>query len=297
VDTPVLPATARATLHDGSVITVTARGSGPAVLLPVRTDPHDGPTAESMRRWGADPDLGVVLADGLADRFRVITADYEGHRMAHPAAGTLTAEHLAADLIALATAAGADRFAYYGYSWLGLAGLQVALRTDRLWGLVMGGYPPVDGPYAAMLAVTRAAHVQAAPRQAEATPAPVEAGAGVEAGDWDAVQVSTDADQTGQFVTLYESLRGFDDATAQRTVTVPRLAFAGAQDEIVYGPGWGDVTVPIAPPLVRHHDALVAQGWDVRLLPGLDHMGAMHSDVVLPLLRERLTGWVREGRG
>lgn len=61
-----------------------------------------------------------------------MAADYEGQLTAHPKPETLTAANVAADLLAIADAAGADRFAYYGYSWLALAGFQLALRTDRL---------------------------------------------------------------------------------------------------------------------------------------------------------------------
>jgi hypothetical protein len=42
--------------------------------------------------------------------------------------------------------------------------------------------------------------------------------------------------------------------------------------------------VRIAEPLTRHRDALRAAGWSVELLPGLDHMTAMQSAHVLPLL-------------
>jgi len=267
-----------ATLHDGTTLAGTVEGSGPAVLLPVRTAPHDTATAEGVRQWGGDPDLGAALVTGLADRFRVITADYEGHRLAHPAAGTLTPDALSADLLAIADAAGADRFAYYGYSWLALAGLHLALRTDRLWGLAMGGYPPAGGPYRAMLDVTRAAHEKAlVPREPVDGP--------VAPGDWDAAGITVGARVTAQFVTLYEALQDFDDTTAQREVTVPRLAFAGSEDAITYGPGWGDTVVEIAPPLTRHRADLVDQGWSVELLDGLDHMSAMHGKNVLPLLR------------
>ena len=144
----------QATLHDGSRIPVAIAGDGPAVVLPVRHEPYDAPTAASMRAWGGDPDVGPALIAGPESRFRVIAADYEGHRMANPAPDTLTPDALAADALAIADAAGARTFAWYGYSWLALTGLQVALRTDRLWALAMGGYPPLDGPYAAMLDVT-----------------------------------------------------------------------------------------------------------------------------------------------
>src|SRR5439155_24481789 len=114
-----------------------------------------------MRAWGADPDIGPTLIGGLSPAFRVVAADYEAHRLANPAPSTLTPDNVAADLLAIADAAGAERFAWYGYSWLALVGLQLALRTDRLRALVMGGFPPIDGPYAPMLAVTRAAHAMA----------------------------------------------------------------------------------------------------------------------------------------
>lgn len=274
-----MPKNIQVRLHDGSTMVASVQGSGPAVLLPVRAEPHDDATAESMRLWGADAELGPNLVAGLADAYRVVAADYEGHRMKHPAAGSLTPDNLVADLLAIADAAGVERFAYYGYSWLALSGLQLAHRTDRLSALAMGGFPPVDGPYAEMLAVTRAAHEKALqpPRPKSDTP--------VEPGDWEAAGISVDASVTRQFVTLYEALQGFDDAAASRRLTLPRLVFAGSEDNITYGPGWGDTTVKIAEPLIRRQAQLIAEGWSVKLLPGLDHMSAMHGKRVLPVLR------------
>ncbi|GAA0993327.1 alpha/beta fold hydrolase [Subtercola frigoramans] len=266
-----------ATLHDGTTLTGTTSGVGPALMLPVRTLPHESAAAENMRQWGADPDLGGTLVRDLSEHFRVIAADYEGHRMDHPAATTLTPDNLVADLIAVADAAGANTFAYYGYSWLALAGLQLALRTDRLWGLVMGGFPPVAGPYQAMLDVTRAAHDKAlSPQKPAVEP--------VKPGDWDAAGITVGEQVTAQFVTLYEALEDFEDDAAQLKLTGPRLAFAGSDDNITYGPGWGDTIVTIAEPLARNRDYLSSRGWDIELLPGLDHMSAMHSSNVLPLL-------------
>lgn len=266
-----------ARLHDGTTIALHVAGSGPAVILPVRTAPHDEATAASMRAWGADPDLGSNLVRGLSGDFLVVAADYEGHRLANPAPDTLTPDNIAADLLAIADAAGARRFAWYGYSWLALVGLQLALRSDRLWALVMGGYPPIDGPYGPMLAVTRAAH-------AMSTSEPKGPAKEVEPGDWSSVSVQTSPAQTRQFVTLYEALQDFDDAVAQATLRLPRLCFAGSEDSIQYGAGWGDTTVAVGEPLIRRRADLERDGWDVEVLPGLDHMGAMRSEVVLPLL-------------
>lgn len=284
--------TVEAVLHDGSHLSVTVHGRGPALLLPVRTAPFEPAEAETVRRWGGDPDLGPALVRGLSVSNRVIAADYEGHRMAHPAAETLTPDHLAADLLAIADAAGAGEFGYYGYSWLALSGLQLSLRTDRLRALVMGGYPPLDGPYQSMLAVTRAAHAMST-QPPDPSSVPV---AEAEPGDWDSVSVQTTEAQTRQFVTLYEALQDFDDSAAAVPGDLPRLAFAGADDQIDYSPQWGGVQVRIGEPLAKHKEELIAAGWDVQVLPGLDHLGAMHSSVVLPILTGwlRKVGWVRQ---
>ncbi|GAA1414189.1 alpha/beta fold hydrolase [Catellatospora coxensis] len=267
-------------LHDGSTIEFEAHGDGPVLLLPVDPTPLEGPKAEAMRAWGADPALGRSLIDGLRDRFRVVAFDYEGHVMAHPKPETLTPANAARDLLAVADAAGADRFAYYGYSWLGLLGQQLALHTGRLSALVMGGYPPVGGPYAAMLAVTEAAHA-ASLAAVQNPPAPTE----TVPGDWSTVSVVTTVDQTRQFVTLYESLRDFDDRAAQPSLTCPRLCVVGSADTIEYGEQWGGVTVDIAGPVLRERAALEALGWDVAVLDGLDHMQAMQAAAALPVLR------------
>jgi pimeloyl-ACP methyl ester carboxylesterase len=281
-----VPERVTAQLHDSTRIAVHRLGSGPPILLTVRPVPYDERTAAGMRQWGADPDYGPTLVHGLADRHTVIAADYEGHRLAHPAPHTLTASNVAGDLVAIADAAGATRFGCYGYSWLALSALQLAVRTDRLDALIMGGYPPIGGPYAAMLSVTRAAHRMAQSRGPDVGASSTE----ITPGDWDAVEVQTDPDQTRQFVTLYEDLQDFYDAVAARRLTVPRFCFAGELDIIDYGPQWGDVRVAIADPLREHRRELEASGWVVELLPGLDHMTAMHGKVVLPLLRRWLAG-------
>lgn len=273
-------------LHDGSLMEVTTVGDGPAVLVPASLAVVEGEQAERMRAWGAQPDLGHALVTGLAETGRrVIAADYEGHLAAHPAGGTLTPDAVAADLLAVADAAGAETFAYYGYSWLACAGLQLAIRTDRLTGLAMGGFPPLGGPYDGMLAVTRAAHRMAVenvgrelPDQSELAP-----------GDWDAAEVTQSPDQTRQYVTLYESLRDFDERAALDRVTVPRLAFAGSADVIDYGPQWGGVRVEIGPPLAAHRAELVERGWTVEVVEGGDHTSVMQTPTALPILTRWLT--------
>ena len=286
----------KARLHDGSTIEVQVHGEGPALLLPVNPRPVQGPRAEELRRWGNDPALGRLLVDGLKDAFRVVAFDYEGHVLQVPKPDTLTPANLAGDFLAVADAAGAERFAWYGYSWLALAGLQLALRTDRLAGLAMGAWPPLGGPYAEMLRVTIATHdlasapsstrQDAAGDAATATPPSEPAPASSpEELDWSTVEVTLSEAQTRQFVTLYQALQGFDERAALPRLSCPRLCFVASADEIDYGERWGGVHVSIAGPLVQRRAELEALGWQVQILDGLDHTQAMQAANVLPVLR------------
>jgi pimeloyl-ACP methyl ester carboxylesterase len=285
-----------ARLHDGSTIEVQVHGEGPALLLPVNPRPVEGPRAEELRRWGTDPALGRSLIDGLADAYRVVAFDYEGHVLELPKPDTLTPDNVAGDFLAVADAAGAERFACYGYSWLALAGMQLALRSDRVAALAMGGWPPLGGPYAEMLRVTIATHDMAsAPSSARqgaaddaATAAPESepaAASSPEELDWSTVELTLSKAQTRQFVTLYQALQGFDERAALPRLGGPRLCFVGSADDVDYGERWGGVHVSIAGPVVQRRGELEALGWQVEILDGLDHMQAMQAATVLPLLR------------
>ncbi len=149
----------QARLHDGNTIEIEVYGTGPALLLPVNPQPVTGPQAEEMRKYGADPALGQSLINGLSDAFRVVAFDYEGECLRRKTGHADTANTVS-DLLAVADAAEVDQFVYY-YSWLAMIGLQLAMRTNRLSALVMGGWPPLNGPYAEMLRVTTVSYEMA----------------------------------------------------------------------------------------------------------------------------------------
>lgn len=259
-------------LHDGSTIEVEMYGDRPTILMPVNPHPAEGELAETMRQYGNDPALGQNLIRGLSDVLRVVAFDYEGHVLRVPKPHTLTPENVVQDILAIADAAHADRFAYYGYSWLALIGQQLAMRTDRLSALIMGGYPPVDGPYADMLRVTNATYELASgtrPTQPDDY--------------WGTGGLSVEGAQ--QFLTLYQALVGFDDRAAQSLITCPRLCFAGSADNIQYGAMWDNAYVTIGEPVVRNQAELRALGWDVSILDGLDHTQAMQPPQVLAVIR------------
>lgn len=270
-----------ATLHDGDRLDVEIQGEGPFLLLPVNPTPVEGEAADEMRRWGADPALGHSLIEGLQDIATVVAFDYEGHVLVSPKPDTLTPSNISSDVLAVADAAGAGSFAYYGYSWLGLTGLQLAIRTDRLTALIMGGFPPLDGPYAEMLDVTAATYRMAS--DPGSAPPPTDGPS--EPGDWSSVEFDMPEPQARQFLTLYTRLQDFDERRALSQLDCPRLCFAGSEDEIVYDERWGGTHVSIGGTLKVNRDELEADGWSVRLLEGLDHTQAMQPDNVLPVIR------------
>ncbi|HJP80921.1 MAG TPA: hypothetical protein VJ841_00795 [Candidatus Saccharimonadales bacterium] len=277
--------TITATLHDGAKIDVEISGSGPAVLLPVNPISLTGEAAEAKQKWGVDPALGRHFIDGLNDKFTIIAFDYEGFRMRHPAAETLTPDNIVKNFLTIADAAGAEKFAYYGYSWLALCALQLGIRTDRLWALVMGAYPPIDGPYKEMWAVTKATY--------EMTLHPEKRSWGVAQKmdgeyDWDSAELSLSGEQTKQFFTLYDTLQDFDDRAVQDKLACPRLCFVGSNDKQEYSEKWGGVTVDMATPLIKKSDELKKYGWDVVILGGLDHISAMQPKNALPVIKQWL---------
>ena len=103
----------------------TVRGSGPALLAFDR------------------PPRGFY--DQLTDRYRVVVIDNSAFDNP-PAniAASQTADRVCADILAVADAAGVDRFAWFGFSFGSVVGLQLASRTSRLSALVCGGWPPLD---------------------------------------------------------------------------------------------------------------------------------------------------------
>jgi pimeloyl-ACP methyl ester carboxylesterase len=269
--------TVTARLHDGSTIKAEVSGTGPVVLLPLNPVSLEGKEAEEKQKWGVDPALGRHFIEGLNDIFTVVAFDYEGHRMAHPAPDTLTPDTITEDILAVADAAGAKTFAYYGYSWLALCALQLGIRTERVKALIMGAFPPIDGPYKEMWAVTKAAYEMALHPEAVAPKDPDNI--------WDAVDMTIPIDQVKQFFTLYDALQDFDDWAIQDKITCPRLCFVGSADKQEYSERWGGVTVDMATPLISKANELQKYGWDVEIFKGLDHISAMQPKNVLPIIR------------
>lgn len=235
-------------LDDRSGVWWEVRGEGPALML--------GPAILESQSEIIGPPMDTVLERYLArltGRFTVLTLDYPGiGKSADIDPAGLTVERVCADLLSVADAAGFDRFVYWGTSWGAAMGLQLALRTDRLNALVLGAWTPLGAPYARLL--------QGA-RNSLSDPEP------------GSLRVLRSKAQYRQWVTLYDSLQGFDDAAALASISCPRLVYVGDDGDS----DAGGLDLPIASALKTRRPEIEAAGWRVEILPGLDHGGAVMS--------------------
>ncbi|OPG90423.1 alpha/beta hydrolase [Chryseobacterium mucoviscidosis] len=261
------------------------------IMLPIAKKSVTGQEAETLRLWGVDPELGAKFIAGLSDEFQILHFDYEGHYMAHPHPEHFTPEYIAQDLLRIADQMNVNRFSYYGYSWLALVGLQLALRTERMESLIMGGFPPYEGPYEEMRVVTTKTYEGAmdqhkSTKENNGAEAFINEQFSPDEVDWDNMELKIDPAQTKQFATLYQDLIDFDDQHIQTQLKIPRLAFAGERDTIVYGEKFGSVTVDIAGRLQKNKSILENFGWTVEIIKGedMDHTKAMQPSTVLPII-------------
>jgi pimeloyl-ACP methyl ester carboxylesterase len=207
--------------------------------------------------------------DALTDRYRVLLVDYPGiGRSRDIAPHELTADRVCADLLGVATAAGFERFAYWGYSWSGAVGLQLAARTDRLTALVVGGWPPLGAPYAGILEATR---------RKQANPEP------------SSLKVLRNAAQYRQWETYYASMIDWDEAASVARIAVPKLVMFGAEGDLVEA----GIPVPIASTIRARRAELEAQGWQVAEIAGEGHAVTMRPELVLPPVRRFLDAALR----
>ena len=222
-------------------------GRGPVLLL-------GSPLSASNSLPGGDPLAAIRQGylDRLTDRYQVIVMDYPPTGPA--AAGAVASfdpDHVCADILAVADAAGADRFAWYGYSWGGVVGLQLAARTNRLSALICGGWPPIGASYPDMAAVAQ--WLAERTRRAEAE----------------------------LMVTFYRALEQWRDEEAATRFTCPRMVFAASGDTITTA----GRTVRIGPLIAERKADLERMGWMVHVVDDVRHDLFTRPEVVVPLMR------------
>ncbi len=234
--------------------------SGPPLFLafPVTASPDALPSS------GGSP-VGPRFLSRLTDRYRVLVADYPSvGRSATVPPAEFSVERVCADLLGVADAAGFAHFAWWGGTFGAIVGLQLATRTDRLTALVSAGWPPLGGPYHAMLQGTRlnAADPPAHARAMLRAPA-----------------------QYAQWVTFYESLAGWpDEAASVARITCPRLVAYGANAE-------ADVAgIPLRPAAIirERRVELEALGWLVVEVPDRDSALILDPETLVPVVRRFL---------
>jgi len=224
-----------------------------------------------MRASNAGDDAADLMLQGylrrLTDRYRVLVMNYPDpeHTGARDAqeqepvgSGELfTIGRVCEDMLAVADAAGFQRFIWWGFSWGGLIGLHLASRTDRVAALVCGGWPPLDGPYAEMLeAMRRLAADSPADRPAPQRP----------------------------FLSFYESVQAWPEEQYVAALRCPRLTFGGTADELEIA----GVQLRLFARLDARRTELQRLGWSVVEIQNQDHSIYRHPDVIVPAVRDFL---------
>jgi pimeloyl-ACP methyl ester carboxylesterase len=186
----------------------------------------------------------------LIDGYRVLVMDFPNiGKSERIPASELTADRVCAHLLGVADAAGFDRFAWWGYSWGGIVGLQLAWRTDRLTALVCGGWPPLGNLYPKVLESCRA--------------------------------TADTTEYQRQYISFYQSLEDWPEADSVKRITCPRIAYFGSEDVIERG----GVRMETAALLREHRGELETLGWVVEEIPGRGHSVWTDPAAVVPIVR------------
>jgi pimeloyl-ACP methyl ester carboxylesterase len=185
--------------------------------------------------------------DQLTDRYRVVVIADLATDNSPPGIAAFTADRVCADILAIADQAGVERFAWYGFSFGSVVGLQLASRTNRLSALVCGGWPPLGGQYAETLAFAEGEAAQG---------------------------------RTTPFLTFYRGIRSWPEREAVSKLTCPRMTFAGNNDEFVAG----GQKIRIGPLIAEHRAELERMGWLVQMIDGFGHELGGRPDIVMPIV-------------
>ena len=197
----------------------------------------------------------------LTDRYRVLLVDYPGiGRSRDITPQALTADRVCADLLGVTRSAGFERFAYWGYSWGGNVGLQLATRTDRLHALVVGGWPALGAPYAELLAAARLKLPNPEPSSLKVLRRPA---------------------QYAQWIEYGQSIAHWSEGDAVASIRCPRMNVYGGEGDLVEA----GVPVPIASCIREHRNKLEALGWRVHEIAGHGHALCMLPEVAVPPVR------------
>ena len=253
--------------HDGSEIYFEVQGTGEKFLF---LGPGTAaPRAASIQGMQMPEEMLEILGkakeayiEELGKHYRLIFIDYPG---SEPKMYTLTPGAVARDYLAIADAAGANEFAYAGFSWGCVTGLQLALRSDRMKALACGGFPVIDGIYDDMRLATKTGSEGAYSLYGMPPTYYPESGR--------------------QFLTYYEGLSSFNDRAIQGELKIPHLSWIGDQDQPTLN---GKNLTHMGQVIINTKDELEAFGWDVQILPGYNHLDGGAPGVQIPVIKNWL---------
>jgi hypothetical protein len=91
----------------------------------------------------------------------------------------------------------------------------------------------------------------------------------------------------------YEGLQSFDDRAIQGRLSIPRLNWIGSEDVVDLN---GEFLTNMSQTVADNQAALEEAGWDVKILPGHNHIAAGSAAVAVPVVREWLDeNWTTQG--
>ena len=259
-----------ATFAAGAVLP-SCRGAGASPIYFEVHGPDDGVPLflgfPLMASYGEifGPDQAVAVKDGyldlLTDRYRVLLVDYPNvGRTRVPSPGEMTPDRVYSDLLAVADAAGFDRFAYCGHLWGAINGLMLASRSDRVSALICGTWPPLGAPYPDML---RGVEMQLA------EPPP------------HAMVILRNPGQYAQWRTFYRGMQDWSEEHVAAAITCPRLALIGSNAESAVA----GIPLRLVERLRETRSRLQSMGWMVREIPGANTAAILDPAVMAPEMR------------
>lgn len=186
----------------------------------------------------------------LGDRYKLLMSDYPqtNDKVQDQNETPLTVEAVCKDYLAIADAVSRDAFAAVGYSWGGNSILQLATRSRRVAGLVVGGWPALGGPYELTL--------QYAQKLLKENP---------------------ELHELGGMIAYYQSLQGWPERTEIAKLTCPRLNFVDVTDVDNFD---------FIGRFRGNKRALQEMGWvTVEVNGGNGHNGGLRPDIACPVIR------------
>ena len=186
----------------------------------------------------------------LGDQYKLLMSDYPhvDVKTTDQNRKLLGVEDVCKDYLALADAAGIDRFAVAGYSWGGNTVLQLATRSRRVAAVAVGGWPVIDGPYDLLLQTTQKLH-----------------------------QEHPDRPEIGRYVHYYQTLQNWPERSEVAKLTCPRLNYIDVDD--------GDDTDFIGR-FRKNKKTIQELGWEtVEVNSGDGHPGGLMPDIACPVVR------------